>query len=169
SVHQLGRIVHDTRPIVPFVTEAPIHRQVGRVAGDLRVHQASGQQAEADDDRDALPTPAFLREHWTYLHELTQNKRQEYWSSCLVYEMACKISAAPPPPPPPSDAHRHQPVSNISPFLFVQKSRRQLGARASEGMAERNGSPVDIESVLIHRKLAEAREYLRGERFVELD
>src|SRR4029453_16088482 len=72
SVHQLGRIVHDTRPIVPFVTEAPIHRQVGRVAGDLRVHQASGQQAEADDDRDALPTPAFLREHWTYLHELTQ-------------------------------------------------------------------------------------------------
>src|SRR4029453_16088483 len=69
----------------------------------------------------------------------------------------------------PSYAHRHQPVSHISPFHFVQKSRRQLGARAPEGMAERNGSPVDIESVLIHRKLAEAREYLRGERFVELD
>src|SRR4029453_10199129 len=97
SVHQLGRIVHDTRPIVPFVTEAPIHRQVGRVAGDLRVHQASGQQAEADDDRDALPTPAFLREHWTYLHELTQTSGKS--TGVRVSFTTCARKFQPPPCP----------------------------------------------------------------------
>ena len=42
---------------------------------------------------------AFLREHWTYRHEAHPNKRQEYWSSRLVYDMRSKIPAAPMPPP----------------------------------------------------------------------
>jgi hypothetical protein len=36
-------------------------------------------------------------------------------------------------------------------------------------MAECDGSSVDVESLLIDRKLAEAREYLCGECFVQLD
>ena len=47
--------------------------------------------------------------------------------------------------------------------------RRQLGARAAQRMAERDGAAVDVQPFRIDRQLLQAREHLRRERLVELD
>ena len=68
-----------------------------------------------------------------------------------------------------ADAHRDHAVSDLAPLHFVQKRRRQLGARAPERVTKRDRAAVDVQPAGIDRQRPQTGEHLRRERLVELD
>src|SRR6478672_6553059 len=68
-----------------------------------------------------------------------------------------------------ADTHADQTVVRTAAPHFVQQRSGQPGAGASERVAKRYCAAVDVHLVFIQRQLAEARQHLRGKRFIELD
>ena len=52
-----------------------------------------------------------------------------------------------------ADAHRHEAVAGAAAAHLVDERRRQLGAGAAEGVAERDRAAVDVEAIRVDRQL----------------
>ena len=77
-----------------------------------------------------------------------------------------KIPAAPWPPP------THivtMSVARLAALHFAQNGGRQLRARASQRMTQGDGAAVHVDLFEIEPGLANHRQRLHGERFVQLD
>src|SRR5215470_655668 len=70
---------------------------------------------------------------------------------------------------PEADAHRLQSVALACPLELVEQRGHQLGARAAEGMAERDRAAVDVDPAHVRVILALPRQYHGRERLVDLD
>src|SRR5205807_9603086 len=69
---------------------------------------------------------------------------------------------------PKADAHRLEPVALARPLQLVKQGRHQLGARATEGMAERDRPTVDVHPAHGRAILPLPRQDARPERRVDL-
>src|SRR5258706_8140910 len=68
-----------------------------------------------------------------------------------------------------ADAHRDDREATAAPAQLVQRGRRQLRTGATERMAERDRTAVDVDAIVGDAELALAVHRLRRERFVELE
>src|SRR3954468_6810047 len=64
-------------------------------------------------------------------------------------------------------AHGHEAVTSLPAAYLVEKRRCQLGTGAAEGVAKRNGSAIDVQTLGIDWQLAKAGNHLCGKRLVQ--
>src|SRR6266508_5003024 len=67
------------------------------------------------------------------------------------------------------DAHRDQAVAAAGPPELVDEHRHQARSAHPERMAQRDGTPVDVDDRRVQAQLVDAHERLRCEGLVELD
>src|SRR6476469_2903326 len=72
-------------------------------------------------------------------------------------------------PHPSAYAHRDQPVPPAPPLQLIQEGRRELGAGATERVAERDRAAVDVQAGGVDREFFQTGENLGGKSLVQLD